>query len=185
MIESMLRKIVNYFINNPLQLLPLIVGSGGLIYWWDRLFKSHQKLAGRIISETSPMLGHVLLRFEIENRGKMQTSLNPMILVIGYSPKGVKQGFEFDLESKKIVGPQKRALPPFEPKTFSALAGNIENSYDFLLFRTYKFSAAQGRGLKIRVRSANLDKISFFRFYYEFNLFRLFKKNPFKRSEEE
>lgn len=174
MIESMLRKIVNYFINNPLQLLPLIVGSGGLLYWWDRLFKIRPKLAGRIISETSPMLDQVLLRFEIENRGRVQTSLNPMILVIGYSPKGVKQEFEFDLESKRIVGPQKRSLPPFEPKNFSALASNAGNDYDFLLFRTYKFSAAKGKGLKIRVRSADLDKISFFRFYYEFILFRLF-----------
>jgi hypothetical protein len=130
------------------------------------------------MNETSPIAYQVLLKFEIENHGMVQTSLNPIVLVIGYSLKGMKREFEFDLESDRIFGPQDRTLPPFVPKTFSALASNTENDYNFLLFRTYTFSSTKGKDLKIRVRSADLDKMSLFRFYYEFILFRWFKKIP-------
>ena len=174
---SVLRNILGYFIDDPFRLLTLIGGSGGAVYWWDR-FKNRTKLSGRIIDETFPIAHSVLLKFEVENNGTMQTSINQKVMVTGYSLRSGKKNFEFNIGSDRIFDPENRTLAPFAPKLFSALAPNLKGDYDSLLFRTYKFSLSKGKGLIIRVRSKDLDKISLLKFYYGFMLFRFFKKNP-------
>lgn len=138
--------IYNYFASDPIRLLTLIGGAGGVLYWWDRI-RSRPRICGRIIEEHSPTAYGQLLKFEIENRGSAATSLSPKVIVTGYDPKGVKRRFEFDLGAKEIYGqePQDRALPPSVPKKFSAMADDIEGVYGLLFFKTFKFIPTKGR----------------------------------------
>lgn len=166
----MLSKIVDFFSEDPLRLLYVIGGSGGIMYWWDRLTK-RPKLAVRINMEET-IADRIRLNFEVENRSHLATSLEQEILFRGYNPK-----IRTNVKTIFVIDAKDRNLSPYAPKEFEAWAEDLPEYY-FLWFKTYIFRPTKGRKLKIRVRSAHLDQISFLRFYYELILLHFLQKVP-------
>jgi hypothetical protein len=178
-IAEIMWDIYNYFASDPIRLLTLIGGSGGVLYWWDRI-RNRPRIYARILEVRSPIAYRQLLKFEIENRGLTPTSLTPKIMATGYDSNGMKRRFEFDLEAKEIYGQeaQDRVLPPSAPKTFSAIAWDKEEVYGYVFLRTFKFIPTKGKALKIRVRMLEREPLPFFRFGFDFMLYKFFGKTP-------
>jgi hypothetical protein len=172
--------IYNYFATDPTRLLQLILIPlvGGVVRWCWNHITNRPRICVRIIEERSPMAYRQLLKFEIENRGPIPTSLNPKVIVSGYDPKGIKRRFQFDLGAKEIYGqePQDRALPPSVPKKFSAIAEDIDSVYDYIIFKNFRFVPTKGKVLRIRMRYR--DRSSFFRFCLSLIVYKVFNKTP-------
>lgn len=166
----MIETIRTYFGNDPLKILYLLGGTGGIWYWVNQ-WRDRIRIRVRIRGETfdvkeEPNL-EVTAEYEIENIGSRITSLEPTVLVSGYTPKGEIQRASFEIEDLE------RDLPPFKPKQFRAVF-KVPASYPFLLFRTYTFSPTRGSGKRLRVWSASRRNISFVRFYFELARFKTF-----------
>ncbi|WP_316367696.1 hypothetical protein [Candidatus Thiodiazotropha sp. CDECU1] len=161
---------IEYFANDPLNLLYFIGGSGGIWYWINQ-WRDRIRIRVRLQKETFDLASEndlkVKVEYEIENVGSRTTSLEPTVFVSGYTPKKeyVQASFEIsDLE---------RELPPFKPKMFRA-AFKIGAVYPFLLFISYTFRPTRGIGKRLRVWSIGKRHIGFVRFYYELLRFKLF-----------
>ena len=166
--------VINYFAQDPLKILYLFGGSGGLMYWWG-LYCNRPRLSVRLLSEEfdvveTPLL-RITTRFEVENVGTEKTSLEPEVLFTGYTVKRVRRQF-----AQKIAE-EDRSLPPFSPKTIT-LVVKEEANYPFLWFRTYAFRLTRGASKRLRVRSEDTVRLSYPRFIYELGMFRAFNRLP-------
>lgn len=162
--------VLTYFLNDPLKILYLVGGTGGIWYWINQ-WRDRIRIRVRIRSETfdlkeEPNL-EVTAEYEIENIGSRVTSLEPTILISGYTPRRQYQQASFEIEDLE------RDLPPFKPKLFRATF-EVSASYPFLLFRTYTFTPTRGSGKRLRVWSASRRNIGFLRFYFELLRFKIF-----------
>jgi hypothetical protein len=168
----MLDKILCYFLEDPLRLIYLLGGSGGL--WnWLTIWRNRIRMRIVVKKETFDLVAEPNLRvtaeYEIENISENVTSLSPTVLITGYTPdrKFMKSSFQIeDLD---------RELPPFKPKLFRA-EFELPATYPFLLLRTYTFTPTRGSKSRIMVWSACLLNISRVKFMYELLLFKLFGK---------
>ena len=166
--------IINYFAQDPLKILYLFGGSGGLMYWWG-LYRNRPRLSVRLLNEEfdvaeSPFL-RITTRFEVENVGTEKTSLEPEVLFTGYTVKRMRRQF-----AQEIVE-EDRSLPPFSPKTIT-LVVKEEANYPFLWFRTYAFRLTRGASKRLRVRSEDRVRLSYLQFLYELGMFRVFNRLP-------
>jgi len=162
--------IVEYFAADPLKIVYLVGGTGGLWYWINQ-WRDRIRIRVRLRSETfelkeSPNL-EVVAIYEIENIGGQITSVEPSVRVSGYTPRKDRMKISFEIEGLE------RDLPPFKPKIFHATF-TVPAKYPFLLFRTYTFRATRGSGKKVRVWSANRRNIDFLRFHFELIRFMIF-----------
>lgn len=165
----MIERVANYFANDPLKILYLIGGTDGIWYWinqWcDRIC-----IRVRIHSETFDIKEPPNLEVtgvEIENIDSRVTSLEPTVIVSGYTPKKECEHSSFEVKDLE------RDLPPFKPKLFRAVY-KVPATYSFLLFRTYTFRLTRGSGKRLRVWSASKRNIGVIRFHYELLRFKMF-----------
>jgi hypothetical protein len=166
--------ILNYFAQDPLKILYVLGGSGGLLYWWDR-YRNRPRLNVRLLDEEfdvkeAPHL-QITTRFEVENVGTEKTSLEPEVLFSAYTVKGEHQRCSHTI----IEGD--RALPPFTPKVITLIVKE-KASYPFLWFRTYIFRLTRGRAKRLRIRSEDKIRLSYPQFLYELGRFRAFNRLP-------
>lgn len=156
----------------------LIFGSGGVLwslYLWITAYLARRRLRILITRETydvahEPFMD-VKLSFEATNLGDKMTSLEPIIEVLAVSPK--RQSKKFQLQ----VADSDRTLPSNAPKTFTA-TGRVEAVYVFTWYVRYRFQISSGTGSVVRYRNASKAKLSFFRFWLEFILFRFLNLVP-------
>jgi hypothetical protein len=161
--------LVEYFSADPLRVLTLLGGSGGLVYWVDR-FRNRPRLKLKLVSErfhddSTP----ARLEFEAMNLGNEPTSLEPTIRLTGYTPKRRRRTFEFSIKSLD------RQLPAHAPKHFAAEAPQAA-ALAFLWFKAYRVRTTRGRGAKMRVRTLDHVELPRLRFLGELTLFRLLGK---------
>ena len=165
--------ILDYFRKDPIRVLTVIGGSGGLFYWFDR-YRNRPHLDVRILREITLSSARVNLSFEVENLGLIPTSLEPKIALSGYTPMKKKRQFILDISS------QDRSLPPRSPKQLEATIESPEAIIGALWFKTYVFTPTQGRRRRVRLRHAALKPanvaLSWLRFYYELIQFYFFGK---------
>jgi hypothetical protein len=162
--------IVEYFMTDPMRILYVLGGTGGVWYWvcqWRDRIRIQLRIikGGSFISEDLDR--DTYIKCEVENIGGRQTSLQPVVTLKAYTQKRAFRRYE-----GRIVE-NERDLPPHKPKIFTVdfHAGNI---YDFLLFLTYTFHPTRGLSKSVRVRSATLERVGFWRFRYELTCFRWF-----------
>lgn len=87
-IGEYLTKIGEYLIGDPLRILTLIGGSGGLLYWYDQ-YKNRTRLRVMLLELglTSNSAGQqACIRFEAENLGTMPLSLDLLVSLAGIVP---------------------------------------------------------------------------------------------------
>ncbi len=167
-----MNKIIEYFATDPLRILYLLGGTGG-IWFWIGQWRDRIRMRVRVIEE-GPFISDQMdkcsyLKCEIENIGGQTTSLQPTVLLKAYTPKGKFQSYEGKITELE------RDLPPHKPKIFT-VDFNAGDIYVFLLFRAYSFKLTRGHSKSLRVRSASQKIISPWRFTYELLCFKWFGK---------
>src|SRR5438874_2184887 len=123
-----LKSLLSWFAEDPIRILTVLGGAGGVAYWVDRL-RNRSRLRVRILREQTDSNKPSLLSFEAQNLGVAPMSLEPVIIVTGYTPyKRQRRVYRFAVE-----GPGDRSLPPHIPKIFEALApADNEGAMGFL-----------------------------------------------------
>lgn len=119
------------------------------------------------ISRDDPEQDEGGLTFEVENRSHTLTSLSPVIDVRFLTVERQESHMVFDVRELD------RSLPPFEAKSFSASARDIQPERFHGWFRIYQFRPSKGPPAKIRIRNALMEKIGAYRFWREKAWFRL------------
>jgi hypothetical protein len=179
----------NYFINDPLRILTVIGGTGGLLYWYDR-YKTRSRIKIRLLANglvPSSSDNKNYISFEAENFGSAPVSLEPDVLLKGIIPIALRiksnkrlkwSNYNFKIETSE------RALPPHQPKTFKAVCDCKNSETAFLWFITYTFSPTRGRARRIRLRSASGKKLSYARYLCEIALYIVFNKLNIEEKEK-
>src|SRR5450631_1742570 len=165
----MLDAVIGYFAADPLKLLYVFGGTGGLWYWSEQWF-DRSRLRLRVLAhsfDTSPDGLRVTLQFEAVNVGKSSTSLEPYIDCVGYSPKRKRTSARFDVTDAD------RILSPHVTRVFTAVA-NTDASYAWWLFRSFRVSPTRGRARVVYSRSSPNKAISAASYDLELTLFRWF-----------
>ena len=170
---EILNSILIYFKADPLKILYLLGGSGGLVYWWN-LFKNRPRIKVRLFSEELNSVNSTCMKvtsiFEVENIGSTPTSLAPNIIFTGYTPKKERRSKAYPISEED------RSLPPFTPKKFSLVI--VEGEYPFLHYRTYFFRVTRGGNKRLRILSANKKKIGNVMHFIGLVRFKMFNKVP-------
>ena len=173
--------LINYFVNDPLRILYLIGGSGGITYWIG-LYRNRIRIKVEFTKDRFITVNQFTLSnkayFVIENIGKEKTSLQPKVKFTGYNYQLMRHSQNLEIPSTE------RTLIPFEPKDL-CLEIESKNNYPFVFFRTYKFKLRKGFGKRIRIRSDNGEVFGFFKFYLFLSVFfsqRLFSIYCMKKS---
>jgi hypothetical protein len=168
----MLDAILTYFAQDPMKVLYLLGGGGGLVYWWDR-YRNRPRLRVRLLNEQIEMKEQpyleIITRFEVENIGTEKTSLEPEVLFTAYTVKGKYQ------RCSHRIAEDDRSLPPFSPRAIT-LVVKEDADYPFLWFRTYIFRLTRGGACALRIRSEDKVNLSYLQYLYELSRFRAFKQ---------
>jgi hypothetical protein len=173
--------LIQYFITDPLRILTLIGGTGGLLYWYDR-YQNRSRIKIRLhslglVPDTSDQKKHII--FEAENFGTAPVSLEPYVLLKGVVPVEVRikpnrrlywSRYNYKIETSD------RYLAPHQPKRFQASCDCNDAATPFLWLMTFIFLPTRGRPRRIRVRSASGFTLSYLRYIYELTLFTGFNK---------
>ncbi|SRR5260370_41903694 len=143
------------------------------------LYRNRTRLRVRLLEEqfysqqTPPGL-----RFEVENLGTTATSIEPIVRFHGFLPRPKGEQFAdgvklvpFSLDFKFDENTQ-RTLPPSTPITFTVAnqlrAGReLSDRLGHMFFKTYTFAFTRGRVVKIRIRSADHEQLSWGRYVFE------------------
>lgn len=166
-----LTDIIKYISDDPLRILYILGGSGGIIYWWDR-WRNRPQIRVRLLNEEFNSIDEDTLEitttFEVENLGDL-TSLEPNVEFSGYTPRQ---------EKKNIIQPiveNDRSLPAHTAKIFT-LRIRETGKYPFLLLRTYVFKVTRGKGKRIQIWSESGNKIGSLHYVYALFMFKWFGK---------
>ncbi|MEH6348367.1 MAG: hypothetical protein V7785_24950 [Bermanella sp.] len=168
--------ILQYFANDPMKLLYLVGGSGGVHYWINQ-WRYRNRLQVKIVSETYNDLQQdyvtVNLKVECINLGDMVVSLQPLVTVKAFCPEKTKRIFNLNVTSAD------RVLPPHEPKIieFSERLGFV---FLFTGYRRYRFSVSRGLACNKYVVGPSGQEINWVKYQLGKTLFRIFGIYPSK-----
>ena len=171
---KLLSKLIRYFLDDPMRLISLIGGSGGIVYWFDR-YKNRTRLRVRLLR-----LGidpsEACIVFEAENIGNSPMSLEPLVYLKGIIPTEMRKERGRRLKLSKYsyeIGSPHRSLPPHVPQRFEARCDEVDDMRPYLWFMTYKFTPTRGRPRKIRVRSGVDVRLLYAKYLWELTLYAL------------
>ena len=146
--------------------LGLLAPTGGLWKWWS-VYKG--RVHAKVRDFGPAALKSNFVRFDIENLGKVPTSLELTFTMTGYSPKKQKLKYSFRIEDKS------RILQPHVERTFlAAHATPQQTDILFLWYTTWKIKLTHGQPITLRFRNAEFVPIGFFRLQWELLAFRHF-----------
>jgi hypothetical protein len=162
-------------ITTATEAVQLLGSFGGLVYLVTlfNLWRNRVRVKVRVISHHEKEDLTSILRFEAENIGSSPTSMEPRITFSGFLPRPLAKTsgrrrmpwFAFEL----ILTGTNRTLQPHVPVQFEARSRNT-NTYvlerrGFMFFKTYTFSFTRGRTTRVRIYSADGDRINFFQYW--------------------
>ena len=140
---------IKYLSEDPLRILMIVGGTGGLVYWWDRWrYRTRVQIRDIKISKSQDNQ-HSMLSFEAENLGHSPTSIQSAVIVMGCGPKKERFRYTFTITSGD------RNLPPNMPKTFVAQRPLVFEIVA-LWYRTHIFRLTRGRKVCVRLLALNV-----------------------------
>lgn len=159
---SWLQAAVAYFADEPLRLLTVIGGSGGLAYWWDRI-RNRPRVRLRIL-----VLTPYSFEFEAENTSLTPNSLIEAVKLTGYTVLRDRRVWKFELDAVD------RGLPPMQSQRFTAKPARgqaLSEDLHHLLFLTVAVRPTRGRMQRLRFRSHRLEALGHAAFLLQFLTF--------------
>ena len=176
----MLDSIILYFAADPLKILYVLGGAGGVWFWLER-WLDRIRLRVRLVAHSFDTIPDGMLRittqFEVVNVGKSPTSLEPYVFCVGYS---VKRKREY---ARLAISNVDRILPPHSTRTFTAI-GETDPTYPWWHFKAFRLSPTRGKDRVIYSRSSPRKAISWLRYDFELTLFRQLGWLPFVRGNQ-
>ena len=108
-----MNSVIEYFASDPMRLIYLIGGTGGIWYWYNQ-WRDRVRIRVQIIEE-KPFISDDMnecstMKCEVENLGSRSTSLQATVSLTGYTPSGEFRRLEGRIESLD------RHLQPNKPK---------------------------------------------------------------------
>ena len=168
MIKMILKDIYGYIASDPIRILSLVGGAGGLMYWFDR-YKNRTRIKVKIINIgliTKTGSDQVVIRIEVENIGTLPNSIDEDIVLSGIIPKCVPGSVgERKLYHYKI-NTTDRNLPPHKPIIIEAHT-TADDMMAFLWFMILKIRTTRGRSKTVFIRSASNSRLSWHKYLYE------------------
>lgn len=170
--------IVAYFTNDPLKILYILGGAGGIWFWIER-WLDRIRVRVRLLShsfDTKPdETLEVTVELEVVNVGKLPTSLEPYAFCSGYDIKRRYQSAQLNISE------QDRLLPPHAPRLFTAV-GRTSPTYPWWLFKVYRICPTRGRDRMLYTRSDPRKTLCRLRYDLELTLYRWFGWLPFLKT---
>lgn len=164
-------QILNYFENDPLKILYLIGGTGGIWFWvqeWRRRVRIRVRMVNGMINLAQSPNINVTVKVEVVNLGSSITSLEHMVEMTAFT--AVER--EKVAWSLNVVGAD-RSLEPHKAK-FVELNGVCEASYPFTWYRTYRFRLTKGGDYVLRILNSSDKQLGPIGFFWRSLLFRWF-----------
>lgn len=164
--------IIDFFKEDPLRLLTIIGGSGGIFYWYDRI-KNRIRIKIRFIRLNKHLSNNkpYSITFEVENIGDIATSIEPTIILNGYIPPVMKKTKTTKFKRSTYIyeiDSLQRNLPPRKPVQFKAVCNSKDNEKPFLQLGFYVFRPAIGRKKIIYVKTESGSQLSIIKYlFYE------------------
>lgn len=132
--------LLSYFANDPLKILYLCGGAGGIWFWVEK-WRDRIRIQVRLLSNPHIELKgdelEVTLQLEVENIGKSPTSLKPYVLCGGYNSEKRRNSARFTIRESD------RLLPPHSARKFTAV-GRVDPAYGVWRFKSYRVSPTRG-----------------------------------------
>lgn len=167
-----------YFANDPLKVLYILGGAGGVWFWIEK-WLDRIRVRVRLLShsfDTKPDESlEVTVEFEVVNVGKLPTSLEPYVFCSGYEIKRRYQSVQL------MISEQDRLLPPHATRSFTAV-GKANPTYPWWLFKAYRICPTRGQDKVMYTRSSPIKVISRLRYDLELTLYRWFGLLPFLKT---
>lgn len=167
--------ILNYFISDPLKVLYLLGGAGGVWFWiekWLERIRIQVRPTNHSFDTNLNTTLKVILEFEVVNLGKSPTSLEPYVYCAGYD-----NGRKFHTGKLEITN-EERLLPPHSTRVFTAV-GVIDATYIYWLFKTYRICPSRGSDRVIYTQAFPNKRLSRLRYDFELTLYRWGRWLPF------
>jgi len=165
--------LIDYFKEDPLRLLTLLGGTGGLVYWYDRI-KNRLRIKIRFLVLNTHLINNkpYSITFEANNIGDMPTSIESTIILKGYIPSIMKKiktsRFKKSLYTYEIDSSQNRHLPLREPIQFTAICSSKDYEKPFLILGFYIFTLTVGKKRIIYIQKEGKSQISLLKYlFYE------------------
>ncbi|MFT7686730.1 MAG: hypothetical protein ACI9FB_002076 [Candidatus Azotimanducaceae bacterium] len=169
-----MEQIIAYFSADPLNLLYIVGGSGGL-WFWVKEWRSRTRVRISFLSETFDSVGdqnlNVKIELEITNLGESITSVEQSVKVKALTPERKNVTYEFKVET------QDRSLKPHIPKQI-ALSAVCNQGYHFTWYRSYSIKLSRGRNGKFRTRNIKNSILNPVEYIVGNFCFRIFKWVP-------
>jgi hypothetical protein len=142
-------KVITYFANDPMKLLYLLGGSGGVSYWYEK-WSSKIKIKVKIKNqEYSPTDTSIKFEFDAVNLGEKSTSLSDELSITFYDNNGKIHTQEIPISGNDLL------LPPHTTKSFIA-KGAVSPTLLFSGMRKYVFKPNKGKPFKIFTTEVDL-----------------------------
>lgn len=172
--------IIAYFTNDPLKILYLLGGAGGVWFWIEK-WRERIRISVRTVGHSfDTKLGELLaveFEFEAVNLGKWPTSLEPHVYCSGY----IKQR-QYEIGKLEIQN-EERILPPHSTRRFKAV-GRLTSNYIFWLFKCYRICPTRGADCVIYTRAFPDNPLSWLRYNFELSFYRWFGWLPFSSDNK-
>ena len=165
----MVDAVITYFAADPLKLLYVLGGTGGLWFWVEK-WLDRRRLRVRLLAHSFDIVPaglRVTVQFEVENIGKSPTSLEPFVQCVGYSPERKRK------TATLAITDNDRLLPPHATRRMT-VEGTTDETYPWWLFKSFRLCPTRGSDRIAYSRNAPIKSIGWFRYDLELTLFRWF-----------
>jgi hypothetical protein len=169
----MIDVILTYFSKDPLKILYLFGGAGGIWFWVDK-WVNRTRVQVIIKTETYDPQNNkckTKITFFCRNLGKATTSLNTSIVVSAYTKEGKHLKYSLILDGKD------HDLPPHKTMQFTASA-DLPVSYCFALLKAYKFNLTIGSNKVVFTYGNHKSVVNRFKYDFGAFIFKYFKVRP-------
>lgn len=158
-------------------LISSLLAALSAAFWFAvKTYRKRARVAVEILDEDFYSNRAPKITFEAENRGLTPTSIKPAVVMTGFLPRPPNRWFPFlafrNHRLRFVIDSADRLLAPHTPLRITAVddsqnALKYSDRIGFLWFKTYTFTFTRGRRRKIRIRSAELRRLSLPRYLWE------------------
>jgi hypothetical protein len=167
-VTELIYKVIDYFFNDPLKILYLIGGTGGIYFWYEK-WTSRVRLHTVLVKQTYDPDNNfgAELKFKCTNVGSKITSLDGVVTVVSLTRDGLPLKVSMQIMGNDL------ALKPHEAREFLA-KGPVGATYYFSKYRKYQFKLNYGSSCNLYTLDGPIEsEKSFFKWVLDKQKFKI------------